>query len=133
MQMTQVSGGWDTGEKDGDAAAMRFQKGLPWSLSGDTLRQSRRFQKALEARPRDARWLEGLAAAVDRPGFLFARPQPCRTGRCHGPALPDAWFLGGLSLYWRGNYTGAADCLGHAVALLQDHTETGSFLGTAVI
>jgi len=64
------------------------------------------------------------------PGFLFARPQSCRTGRCRGPTLAGClvppWTF---PLIARGNYTGAADCLGPAVALLQDHSEAWFFFG----
>ena len=87
------------------------------------------FEKALEARPRDARFLPGLAAAVDRIGSFSHALSLAGQAAAAAPLSPDAWFIKGLALYRRGDYAGAEDAFYQAVALVPDHTEAWFFCG----
>ena len=98
-------------------------------LSGDTLKQSRHSRM---------RWRSGLGRGSTLlvsqrllTGWVFSSTPSVLPEQATDtdPLLPDAWFLRGLALYRLGNYTGATEALGHAVALLPDHAEAWFFLG----
>jgi len=66
MQMTQVSGDRDTGEKDGDEAEKRFQEGTALVTVGRYLEAIQAFEKALEWGDRIP---TGILYRVERPVF----------------------------------------------------------------
>src|SRR5512137_2851676 len=114
---------------NGDEAEECFREGAALFTAGRYPEAIRAFEKALEARPREARFLTGLAAAVDRLGFFSHALSLATQATAAAPLSPDAWFLKGLALYRRGDYAGAEDALYQAVALIPDHTEAWFFLG----
>jgi len=123
----ESSGGNDHGNVD--EAEEQFCDGTQLVTVGRYLEAIQAFNKALEIRPREVRYLAGLAAAVDRLGFFQHALSLAGQATDAAPLSPDAWFLHGLALYRLGNYTGAAESLGRAVALLPDHAEALFFKG----
>ena len=78
--MAEESGGVQKEETDGDDAENQYREGIVLVTAGRYLEAIRAFERALEIRPREARYLTGLAAAVDRldsfhtPSVLQNRP-----------------------------------------------------------
>jgi Flp pilus assembly protein TadD len=68
--MEQESGGRKDDLLDREEAEECFREGTALFTAGRYPEAIRVFEKALEARPREARFLAGLAAAVDRLGFF---------------------------------------------------------------
>jgi tetratricopeptide (TPR) repeat protein len=129
VPMEQESGSNNGDVLDREEAEECFREGTALFTAGRYPEAIRAFEKALEARPRDARFLTSLAAAVDRLGFFSHALSLAAQAAAVAPLSPDAWFFTGLALYRRGDYTGAEDALSQAIALIPDHTEAWFFLG----
>jgi len=114
-----------------DEAEDCFFEGTALFTVGRYTEAIRMFKKGLETRPRDARFLAALAAAVDRLGFFSHALSLAGQAAAASPLSPDAWFLRGLALYRLGDYAGAKDALYQAVALIPDHAEAWFFLGNS--
>lgn len=114
---------------DRDEAEACFHEGNALFTVGRYPEAVRVFEKALEAKPRDARFLAGLAAAVDRLGLFSHALSLAGQAAAAAPLSPDAWFLRGLAFYRRGNYASAEDAFYQAIALIPEHTEAWFFLG----
>ncbi|MGA2122268.1 MAG: tetratricopeptide repeat protein [Methanoregula sp.] len=114
-----------------DPAEQFYLEGTQKVTAGRYLEAIDAFERALEVRPRESRYLLGLAAAVDRLGFMSYALSLAGQAADADTGSADAWFQMGLGHYRLGDYTSAAGCLKKAIVLFPDHAEAWFFLANS--